>query len=155
MSKKIAIAVVCILILSAVGFLGIFIPIHNDHIASEIEHTLLETPLPENTEVIESVNVAGKLTGNGNGMNFFGGMLIKTELTEDELEQFYSEIREYGFEYLIVNQNSDKISVIEHGDYNFESLKNVTDFDRFYLIYTWGSDNSALKNFGNFDLRGH
>ena len=51
------------------------IPIVNDYCAYMVEKELCATPLPENTQLIDSVSKAGKLTGNGNGMQYLGAIL--------------------------------------------------------------------------------
>ena len=58
--------------LTAVVLIGgvIAIPLINNHTAYKVEKKLCETPLPEKTELIESISRAGKLTGNGNGMQY-------------------------------------------------------------------------------------
>ena len=55
-------------ILAAVVLIGsvISIPLINNHTAYKVEKALCEIPLPEETELIESLSQAGKLTGNGN-----------------------------------------------------------------------------------------
>ena len=54
-------------ILVAVVLIGgvISISFINNNIAYKVEKELCETPLPEKTELIESISRAGKLTGNG------------------------------------------------------------------------------------------
>ena len=59
----------------------ISIPLINNHAAYKVEKALCEIPLPKETELIESLSQAGKLTGNGNGMQYFGAILIKSELS--------------------------------------------------------------------------
>ena len=63
----------------------ISIPLINNHTAYKVEKELCETPLPEKTELIESISRAGKLTGNGNGMQYFGAILIRSDLSLEEL----------------------------------------------------------------------
>ena len=67
-------------ILAAVVLIGgvVSIPLINNHTAYKVEKTLCEIPLPEETELIESLSQAGKLTGNGNGMQYFGAILVKS-----------------------------------------------------------------------------
>ena len=74
-------------ILAAVVLIGgvISIPLINNHTAYKVEKELCETPLPEKTELIESISRAGKLTGNGNGMQYFGAILIRSDLSLEEL----------------------------------------------------------------------
>lgn len=151
--KRALVLTLCYNILKVVCVIGVLVPLHNSYIANEIEDSLLETPLPENTVFIESINATGKLTGSDSDINFFGGMLIKSELTEDELNEYYSEMREDHNDYLIESQDTAEISVIENGDYSFEHLENAVDFENYYLVYSWGSDESVLQNFNRFDFR--
>ena len=79
-------------ILAAVVLIGsvISIPLINNHTAYKVEKALCEIPLPEETELIESLSQAGKLTGNGNGMQYFGAILIRSDLSLEELDAYYS-----------------------------------------------------------------
>ena len=74
-------------ILAAAILIGgvISLPLINNHTAYKVEKALCEIPLPEETELIESLSLAGKLTGNGNGMQYFGAILIRSELSLEEL----------------------------------------------------------------------
>ena len=129
-------------------------PIINNTIASNIEKTLKKTPLPDATELCDSVNIAGKITGNGNGMQYFGAILIKSSLSEEALDDYYSKYREDEYSYLIEPQTDAEISkrVNDHGGITFPYLNNVDKYDDYYIVYTWGSSNYA---FSDFDLRGH
>lgn len=140
-------------VLKVVCLVGLLIPLHNSYLANKVETDLLETPLPEDTVFIESINASGKLVSSDSNINYFGGMLIKSDLSEAELNEYYSEMREDRNDYLIENQNCAEISVIDNGDYSFEHLENVSDFDKYYLVYSWGSDESVLQSFNKFDFR--
>ena len=50
-------------------FFAVGIPMINNAIALKIEGQLKKIPLPQETEIIESTSVAGKILGNGNGMH--------------------------------------------------------------------------------------
>ena len=82
-------------ILAAAILIGgvISLPLINNHTAYKVEKALCEIPLPEETELIESLSQAGELTGNGNGMQYFGAILIRSELSLEELETYYSDYR--------------------------------------------------------------
>ena len=110
-------------ILAAAILIGgvISIPLINNHTAYKVEKALCEIPLPEETELIESLSQAGKLTGNGNGMQYFGAILIRSELSLEELETYYSDYRSNEWEYLVEIQEGQSIEVIEHKDYNFRN----------------------------------
>lgn len=114
-----------------------------------MEKELCETPLPEKTELIESISRAGKLTGNGNGMQYFGAILIQSELSLKELDDYYSDHRSNEWEYLVEIQEGQSIDVIDHETLNFG--KEINDAG-YYIVYSWESENSLLKE---LDIRGH
>ena len=102
-------------ILAAVVLIGgvISIPLINNHTAYKVEKELCETPLPEKTELIESISRAGKLTGNGNGMQYFGAILIRSDLSLEELDAYYSGYRSNEWEYLVDIQEGQEIEVVD------------------------------------------
>ena len=138
-------------ILVAVVLIGgvISISFINNNIAYKVEKELCETPLPEKTELIESISRAGKLTGNGNGMQYFGAILIRSDLSLEELDAYYSGYRSNEWECLVETQEGQSIEGIDHGTLQFaEEIK-----DRgYYIVYSWGSENSLLDE---LDIRGH
>ncbi len=138
-------------ILAAVILIGgvISIPLINNYTAYKVEKALCEILLPEKTELIESLSQAGKLTGNGNGMQYFGAILIRSELSLEELDAYYSDYRSNEWEYLVQIQEGQSIEVIDHGALQFS--KEIKD-SGYYIVYSWGSGNSLLKE---LDIRGH
>ena len=115
-------------ILAAVVLIGgvISIPLINNHTAYKVEKKLCETPLPEKTELIESISRAGKLTGNGNGMQYFGAILIRSDLSLEELDAYYSRYRSNEWECLVKIQEGQSIEGIDHGTLQFaEEIKGV------------------------------
>ena len=137
--KKILIPICVIAVL--VCFVAVFIPLSNDRTADNIAKQL-ESSAPADTVIIESVSKAGKLVGNGNGMQYFGAVLIKSGLTPDELSDFYSDA-------IVKKQTSQKIEAVEHEKMSFET---VIDGDNYYIVYKFGD--SSLP-FANLDIRGH
>ena len=138
-------------ILAAAILIGgvISLPLINNHTAYKVEKALCEIPLPEETELIESLSQAGKLTGNGNGMQYFGAILIQSELSLKELDDYYSDHRSNEWEYLVEIQEGQSIDVIDNETLNFG--KEINDAG-YYIVYSWESENSLLKE---LDMRGH
>lgn len=121
----------------------------NNNIAYKVEKELCETPLPEKTELIESISRAGKLTGNGNGMQYFGAILIRSDLSLEELDAYYSGYRSNEWECLVETQEGQSIEVIDHETLQFsEEIKD----SGYYILYSWESGNSLLEE---LDIRGH
>lgn len=138
-------------ILAAVVLIGgsLSIPLINNYTAYKVEKALCEIPLPEETELIESLSQAGKLTGNGNGMQYFGAILIRSELSLEELDAYYSDYRSNEWEYLVETQEGQPIEVIDHRTLQFtEEIKD----SGYYIVYSWGSGKSLLEE---LDIRGH
>ena len=122
----------------------------NDASAGKIQKELEISPLPENTELVEGVSKAGKLTGNGNGMQFFGAILIKSDLSLEELNDYYSAYRKHEDDCIVNMQNGQKVELIEHGTLEF--LAEVIEGEQYYIVYSWGE---GMAPFNEFDLRGH
>ncbi|MDE7177211.1 MAG: hypothetical protein K2O59_05290 [Lachnospiraceae bacterium] len=125
-------------------------PIVNDNVAKKTAVELVEIPLPNNTELMESIYKAGKLVGNGNGMQYFGAILIKSELSLDELIEYYAEFADNEWTCVVENQiNTDVDAKIMDITLSF---KTNIDGNNYYIVYSWG-DNTTI--FHEFDLRGH
>ena len=125
------------------------IPIVNDYCAYMVEKKLCAAPLPENTQLIDSVSKAGKLTGNGNGMQYLGAILIQSELTMEQLDSYYLHYRENEWEYLVTVQTDRDISFIELDHLRFS--QEVTA-DGYYIVYSWGK---GIELYEMLDMRGH
>jgi hypothetical protein len=144
--------ILSILLIGIIITVPLVIVISNDNIAKSVEKEIKETPLPENTKLVDSKSIADKLTGNGNGMQYFGAILIKTELSEEELNEYYEQYRKDEWSYIIEKQDSNRISVFDSGTYSFENIDNA-EIDKYYMVYSWGSSNN--NGFLDLDLRGH
>ena len=151
MKKILIIAVLLPIILITLFILfAVSVPIVNNITAANVAGDLEDIPLPENTELVESISAAGKFVGNGNGMQYFGAVLIKTDRSLDELNSYYSDYRENEFSLLVEKQESGEIAVIEHGSLVFES--ELSQDENYYIVYSWGD---GIDLFADLDLRGH
>lgn len=140
--------IVLTIIASAILF-RILCPIVNDISAKHIIADIESVPLPQDTQVAEQFSQAGKLVGNGNGMQFFGAILIESELSLEDLDKHYSLYRETPWDYIVEVQDTQSVDVIEHGTFSFET--DVSN-GKFYIVYSWGN---GISPFQDFDLRGH
>ena len=146
--KLICTIVVSVLFISIAGFM-LSIPVVNDCVANKTAKYVERIELPNNTHYIETFAKAGKLIGNGHGMQYIGGILIKSELSLQELKSYYSQYATNDWECIVEKQTDKQISFIEHGTISFNSDING---DNYYVVYSWGSTNSI---FSELDLRGH
>lgn len=144
MKKKII--PVAIVIFLLIG-LAVSVPLVNDFSAKNVEKSLVEIALPDDTQMVESISKAGKLVGNGNGMQYFGAILIKSEKTLDELFDYYSQ-KLAGV--VVKEQKSQIIECVEHAQLSFTT--NITDTDKYYIVYLFGN---GISPFSELDIRGH
>lgn len=126
------------------------IPLVNNGWAAQIENRLLNTPLPENTECVDSLSCAGKLTGNGNGMQYLGAILIQSDRSVEEVNAHYAQYRTNQWEYRVARYTGGRLSFVDHRNLSFnietgESLE-------YYIVYTWGE---SIGIFSELDIRGH
>ena len=80
-------AVIMAVMAAALVLFALSIPIVNDRVAVKTAESVKNIELPDNTEYIETFSEAAKLVGNGNGMQYLGGILIKSGLSLDELQR--------------------------------------------------------------------
>ncbi|MBO5891561.1 MAG: hypothetical protein J6Q30_02465 [Oscillospiraceae bacterium] len=125
----------------------ISIPLVNNYSARKVEKQLVEIALPDDTEMVESLSKAGKLVGNGNGMQYFGGVLIRSEKSLEELSAYYAD-KVTGA--VVKEQKTQMITWIEHEDLSFETP--VADTEGYYIVYLFGN---GISPFSYLDIRGH
>lgn len=140
---------VAAIVFCIIGILSI--PIVNDWTAKKVEQDLLELSTPEDTVVIDSISKAGKFTGNGNGMQYFGAILVKSELSIDELDVFYEEFRDDEWDCIVVNQKQAQSDFFGYND-ELRFSKYDEEKGDFFIIYSWGD---GISPFDILDLRGH
>ena len=145
--KKRTIIIVTIVVVLLVFLVSI--PIVNDGIAKKTAEKIKDTDIPNTSEYVESFSTAGKLVGNGNGMQYFGGILIKSELSLEELKTYYSQFAQNEWEYIVENQTGRNVQIIEHG---ILTLSTDIEGDNYFIVYSWG-DNDTV--FDKLDIRGH
>ena len=146
------ILLIAIFILPVISYIGIVIT--NNSIADKIEKDLVSYELPTNTKLVDSISVAGKLTGSGNGMQYMGAILVDSDLSKDALKEHYSS----KFDYIEVNeQKTVNLDFIQNVSFNAD----IESGDKtYYSIICW--DDNRREMLGNliselldFDIRGH
>lgn len=138
-----------IIVVFIIGILSI--PLVNDWTAKKVAQDLLDLPTPENTVVVDSVSRAGKLTGNGNGMQYFGAILVESELSSDELDTFYKQFRNHEWDCIVVSQKQPQLDFLEYND-ELRFCKYDQEEGNFFIIYSWGN---GVSPFNLLDIRGH
>lgn len=89
--KKRIIGILAVLF-ALVTLCSLTIFICNNAMAKKQADRLLACELPRNARLLDSDSFAGKLSGNGNGMQWTGSILIESdaELNEDSLYQWFA-----------------------------------------------------------------
>ncbi len=145
---RILLAIPCTF-LAIIIVLNIVCPFINNAVAKDVVKEMKDRPLPDKTIVIEERSVAGKASGNGNGMQYFGALLLKSELSLEELQAYYSKFSESEWAYIVKKQSDSEIKEITNWTARFEAK---IDSDDYYILYTWGDYDGFASE---FDLRGH
>jgi len=127
----------------------------NNRIADGLEQDLLNYPLPPQTELLDSASIAARVAGNGNGMQYIGALLVKSELTEDELQEYYDACPSDAEYAEVLPQETEYI--FEYQNYRFDNWQPGEDI---YRVTLWihsisGLEDSAWEAILNCDIRGH
>lgn len=136
--------ILVIFIVLLVAFV-VSIPLVNNQSAKNVEKQLAGIALPDNTQLIESVSKAGKLVGNG--MQYFGAILIQSEETLDGLSAYYSS---QAAGAVVKKQASERIECVDHPQLFFQAP--VSEAGNYYIVYLFGN---GISPFSELDLRGH
>lgn len=150
--RRLAVGVaICVLILlTAAVLFAASIPVVNDRTAAAVADRLVSLPLPEDTELVESLSQAGKLVGNGNGMQYLGVILIRSGLSPEELDAYYAPYRQNNWDCLIRLQEGRELDIVEHGSAAFQTEPEPDG--QYYIVCSWGT---GIEPFTWLDLRGH
>ena len=82
-------------------------------------------------------------------MQYFGAILIKSELSLEELQEYYAEFAESEWECIVENQIDTEIRSVKPTRLTFQS---DIEGDHYYIVYSWGENHTI---FHELDLRGH
>ncbi|WP_337461415.1 hypothetical protein [Jutongia sp.] len=146
--KRFLIFLLCIVMAGGILFL-ISIPMENDHIAKQTMTELAQVPMPEQTKCIEKVSAAGKLSGNGNGMQYLGALLVKSNLYLKDLKKYYAANTPRKWYCDVERQKGQSLRASEHVDLGF---KHTVKGKNYYVVYAWGDYDGI---YSELDLRGH
>ena len=128
-------------------------PATNNAKAKSIANKLEQLALPPGFELIESSFFCGNTTGTSNHVEIWAGVLIYSELPEDEVHQFYEKelINHLDFDPLFVPVPEDSSSYYPkmRSFMSFTHLDDISSVKGYYII---GGYFDAVTQ---CDLRGH
>ena len=132
-------------ILILIVFLLIFIsrPINNN-VANNVVKELKQLSLPENTIIVEEKAIADRLCGNGDGVQYFGALLLKSELSLEDLDKYYAQFRGGKECYIVEHQYDRRIKQDELALHQENAFDTTIDTDDYYILYTWGNYSSIF-----------
>lgn len=137
------IIVFCLIL--AISILPWFVnPIINNIRLAQFSRQIYSHSLPRQTQLLEKQCICGKLNGNGDGMDFLATILIKSDLSLEELQRYYSFATVIKQEGIILNSE-----YLENGEIRYSKLKDVTNFKDYYVVFIFDGGYPAL-----FDIRG-
>ena len=136
----------------AVGIIAVpvSIPIVNDAAASDVEKRLTDLPVPKGAERIDSMSQAGRIVGNGNGMQYVGALLIRSGDGVAELQRFYG-AQEATADLPITVAPADGLE--REGFHGAHGFLDRSGERGTFVVYAWGKAPGAI--FEDSDLRGH
>lgn len=133
--------------MALIGF-AVSIPIVNDAAARDVETRLLDLPVPEGAERTTSMAQAGKIVGNGNGMQYLGALLIRSDDGVDELQRFYSVQGEAAGLSITVTPAEDLEEFHSARGFLTRPVEHGT-----FVVHAWGDGPGEI--FEGLDIRGH
>lgn len=136
-------------------FWAVVLPIINNAIALGVENELKDQPLPPKTQLVDSISAAGRFSKLSSSMQYFGAILVSSELTEEEMKAYLSESNyDKQYDCFIEKQTSAHIAHLNNVTYIDMNLT----FDEYtdgncYIIYKWGQAPGWVRPLLNTDTR--
>ena len=153
--------ILCAVILVPVLFNVVIMRV-NDGIADSMEKEILACPLPEHTELLDSISIAAKVYGSGNGMQYNSCILVRSELDEEELANHYEKYvqgfkERFGMKPWLIVEHMETPVIFEYQDYCFDNWQPGEENYRvfIYIGSTVGYEETLGEALLNMDLRGH
>lgn len=148
---KIGRIVLALVLVLALAYTGIVLA--NNHIAGELEAKLKGFPLPPGATLLDSLSIAGKTQGNGNGMQYYGAILIESGLSEGVLRTHYSLLETREDELVIERQTGPEL-------FDRARFRNfVPGEDRWLVMLARykvsGNEETLWEEMLDMDIRGH
>ena len=134
--------------------IAIAIPVANNAIALGVENRLKDLPLPDGAQKISSVSSAGDLSGMHNGIQYFGAILVQSNLSKDEVFAHYAPYRQQAFDCIVADAFEARtiLSGMPLEDIESSFAADAIQ-DDWYLIYSWGNPPDWLWDILNLDSR--
>ena len=120
----------------------------NDRVVADFVKELKQKPLPDNTVIVEENAIADRICGNGDGVQYCGALLLKSDLSLEELKEYYLSQFNDNEDYNIVEYKTiDESYLEERSAFHFDAEKE----DNYYILYAWSNYDSI---FTYLDWRG-
>ncbi len=101
----------------------------------------------EGIEIVETVSEYGKLNGNGNGINYFGAVLVKVD-DPNVLDTLVSLNKDFDvMDYYKQEKREIDLNYAEHAHLSFENFG-----DEYYVVWFYESEHPHSNL---FDVKGH
>ena len=144
-------ALIALLLIAAL-YAGIVVS--NNRIAEDLRKQVAGCMLPLGTELVDSAAVAGKMEGNGNGMQYYGAALIHSDLDEGPLRTWY-EAQLPKEEYIWLTRRESELF-----DSSTRLFKDYEDDGHYWFVMLSrynpiGKDATLLDGLRDIDIRGH
>ena len=158
--KKIrtVVIVVTIFLLTYPFVTGPFIvgPLVNNAIARSVRDDLLTRPLPAETEIVDSMYAAGNLFSQGNKIQYLGAILIRSERTLEELQEFYRS-QFTGLSLGVREQTSARIEpgMLPNVNLSFRGIEEEEPLENHFIVFAFGNHDWSSNFFTFFDIRAH
>lgn len=144
---------IMIILAALLLLIALVIPIVNNAIALGVERELKTLPLPADTRCVESISIAAKVSGNGNGMQYYGALLLESELSLEKLQAHYAAYAGDRMNFAIVKpQEGQQLPGVDH-PYTFTSV--LEEGKAYYGVYGYDYSEKVLQGWLNMDIRGH
>ena len=122
----------------------------NNTIADRIRLELMRIPAPNSSSIIESISIAGKIQGCGNGIQYTGALLIASNSSLKQIKDHYSA---YSRECEIIHLEHSELARYFHNPTSLNTTCYIVSITR--DVESGGLQESIIYDILSSDFRAH
>ncbi len=151
---RLVIRVTMVTIAAILLFWALVLPVINNAVALGIENELKEDLAgEEHLTIIDSISAAGRFSPFTKDMQYFGAVLVQSDLSDTELETYFEESlfwKQYNCSYQKQTTAEITLNKIDTNvTFHFDDFSNGT----YYIIYRWDQPPGWVRPLLNTDMR--
>ncbi len=145
------IRIIMVVLAALLLLLGFGVPIANNALAMQVAKNVAALPLPAETTLVETTSLSGRLTNPYGSVQYFGAILLKSDLSLEKLQEHYWAYNQpMTLTYRVLPQTTQEISVV--GEHTLAFREPIAK-EGYYIVCLTQNGGHTLQWWLDMDIR--